>query len=350
MTDNQPDIIDLLAQSSAELAAIRRQRPDAVHNTQLSFHALLETESSFTLAERYHIAAYVAQLNPVATAREFYADLSAEEEPSPRIAHARNFAQQLITAPALATQQQLQELEQHFSKDELVSLAQLIAFLAYQLRLIHGLRILGGHENNKKFAPLEPELPSVAATFVRHTLGWKPWITPLAAHEMTNEQRESLIKPERIHQPYFRLLARDPAALQARTLTDLDIFYNVDGGLTRAERELAATVTSRLNGCVYCTSVHAARTLDEAPEHTARIDALLADAHADLSDPRWNALSEAARAITVLNFDDSHVELLRTVGCDTAAIVDLINSAAFFNWANRLMLSLGEEQVPQKLR
>ena len=31
------------------------------------------------------------------------------------------------------------------------------------------------------------------------------------------------------------------------------------GGLSRAERELAATVVSRVNGCVYCGSVHAQR-------------------------------------------------------------------------------------------
>jgi alkylhydroperoxidase family enzyme len=30
------------------------------------------------------------------------------------------------------------------------------------------------------------------------------------------------------------------------------------------------------------------------------------------------------------------------VGLDDDAIVDVINAASFFNWANRLMLSLGE--------
>ena len=29
-------------------------------------------------------------------------------------------------------------------------------------------------------------------------------------------------------------------------------------------------------------------------------------------------------------------------GLDDASIVDVINAASFFNWANRLMLSLGE--------
>ena len=33
---------------------------------------------------------------------------------------------------------------------------------------------------------------------------------------------------------------------------------------------------------------------------------------------------------------------LRMGGLDDAAIADVIHGAAFFNWANRLMLSLGE--------
>jgi alkylhydroperoxidase family enzyme len=33
---------------------------------------------------------------------------------------------------------------------------------------------------------------------------------------------------------------------------------------------------------------------------------------------------------------------LRRSGLDDLAIADVIHAAAFFNWANRLMLSLGE--------
>jgi len=41
-------------------------------------------------------------------------------------------------------------------------------------------------------------------------------------------------------------------------------------------------------------------------------------------------------------------ELLRAAGLDDLALADLIHAAAFFNWANRLMLSLGEptEKAP----
>jgi uncharacterized peroxidase-related enzyme len=59
---------------------------------------------------------------------------------------------------------------------------------------------------------------------------------------------------------------------------------------------------------------------------------------------RWNAVVRASVALasTPITFGQAHIEELRNVGLDDAEIVDVINSAAFFNWANRLMLSLGE--------
>ena len=41
-----------------------------------------------------------------------------------------------------------------------------------------------------------------------------------------------------------------------------------------------------------------------------------------------------------------HVERLRRAELDDLAIADVIHAAAFFNWANRLMLSLGEPAAP----
>jgi alkylhydroperoxidase family enzyme len=39
------------------------------------------------------------------------------------------------------------------------------------------------------------------------------------------------------------------------------------------------------------------------------------------------------------------VQRLRAAGIDDAGIADQIAGAAFFQWANRLMLSLGEPEV-----
>ena len=49
-----------------------------------------------------------------------------------------------------------------------------------------------------------------------------------------------------------------------------------------------------------------------------------------------------ALSATPIAFGPEHVERLRRAGLDELAIADVIQAAAFFNWANRLMLSLGE--------
>jgi alkylhydroperoxidase domain protein len=131
--------------------------------------------------------------------------------------------------------------------------------------------------------------------------------------------------------------------LEARTLTDKDIFYNPEAGLPRAERELAAAATSRFNGCIYCASVHArfAATYSKRAED---VDRLLAEGVGAELDQRWKAIVDASVALTStpITFGPQHVDALRQAGLDAAAIVDVINAASFFNWANRLMLSLGE--------
>jgi len=104
---------------------------------------------------------------------------------------------------------------------------------------------------------LTPPAHAAPAHFTRDQLDWLPWLEPLAEEALTPRHIESLVDAARARSPYFRLLARDPDVLEARTRTDKDIFYNTDAGLPRAERELAAAATSRLNGCIYCASVHA---------------------------------------------------------------------------------------------
>jgi uncharacterized peroxidase-related enzyme len=64
---------------------------------------------------------------------------------------------------------------------------------------------------------------------------------------------------------------------------------------------------------------------------------------ADIGE-RWNAIVAASVALarTPSAFSSKHVRRLRDAGLDDLAIADVIQSAAFFNLANRLMLSLGE--------
>lgn len=179
--------------------------------------------------------------------------------------------------------------------------------------------------------------------FTLALLDWLPWLEPPAEDALTERQRASLVDAARSKSAYFRLLARDPDILEARTRTDKDIFFNTSSGAPRAERELAAAATSRHNGCIYCASVHArhAITYSKRAEDVRRL--LDVGVSADLGE-RWNAIVAASVALTAtpIAFSPAHVARLRAAGLDDAEIVDVINAAAFFNWANRLMLSLGE--------
>jgi len=183
----------------------------------------------------------------------------------------------------------------------------------------------------------------VPAVFTRDMLDWLPWLEPVAADKMSERQLASLVDAARVKSDYFRLLARDPDVLEARTRTDKDIFYNPDAGLPRAERELAAASVSRLNGCIYCASVHA-RFAATYSKRVDDVDRLLAEGTGVDLDKRWNAIVAASVALTEtpISFGPKHIDALREVGLDDDAIVDVINAASFFNWANRLMLSLGE--------
>lgn len=185
--------------------------------------------------------------------------------------------------------------------------------------------------------------------FTQDGLGWVPWVQPIAEDDLTTDQREALIDDFRIKSDYFRLLVRNAAALRARTLTDVDIFSNTSGGLDRADREIAASAASRVNGCVYCASVHTRRATQESGRRDD-VQRLLDEGAAAPLGKAWEAIAQASAALTRTPSEFGAVEInaLREAGLDDASIVDAINGAAFFNWANRLMLSLGEPVVPPR--
>lgn len=190
---------------------------------------------------------------------------------------------------------------------------------------------------------ITPGVENPPVAFTQAEIGWTPWLQPLAEDDLTDRHLRGLVEAARAKSPYFRLLVRDPEVLEARTKTDKDIFYNTSTGLPRAERELAATAASRSNGCIFCASVHARF----ASHHSKRgddVQKLLDEGvGADLGE-RWDAIIAASVALTATPpaFGDEHVARLVAAGLDELEIADVIHGAAFFNWANRLMLSLGE--------
>jgi uncharacterized peroxidase-related enzyme len=117
--------------------------------------------------------------------------------------------------------------------------------------------------------------------------------------------------------------------------------------MPRAERELGATVESRVNGCVYCASVHAQRFEQLAKRNDVIAQVFEAPASAGTT-PREKAIVafsvRLGAAPDKVSAED--IRALRAVGLDDLEILDLIHSVALFAWANRLMLNLGEPVFP----
>ena len=114
-------------------------------------------------------------------------------------------------------------------------------------------------------------------------------------------------------------------------------------GLPRADRELASVAVSRINGCVYCASVHAQRyaQITKHPEIIQRI--FDEGVEAELGE-RQRAIVDYAVALTRAPQSATQADLapLRRAGLTDLEILDLTHVVAMFAWANRLLQTLGE--------
>jgi uncharacterized peroxidase-related enzyme len=187
-----------------------------------------------------------------------------------------------------------------------------------------------------------PDTDSI--TWTLDFLDWIPWVETVDETGISPEQRAGIDEKlgKRKGSTYYETLASDIESVRTRTALFSDIFES-EGGIPRADRELAATATSRINGCVYCASVHA-RLFGNLAKNRDLAQQLL-DEGVDTDLPaRERVVVDLSRKLTLepehLSGDDFRT--LREQGVDDLGILDLIQSAAIFANANRLMLTLGE--------
>lgn len=187
--------------------------------------------------------------------------------------------------------------------------------------------------------PVDPSRSPQA--FTQQRLDWVPWIEPLASAHA----RRGVLWEVRAGSPHVRLLARDPGVSGEHTGVDAAIFYG-QGGLSRSERELTATVTSRLNGCVYGASVHSALS-SKLSDRAADVQRLLDEGVGVRIDDRRDAITDFAAALSANppTATAAHIDRLREWGLADQQISDIVHAAAFSSWANRLMLTLGEPEI-----
>jgi alkylhydroperoxidase domain protein len=375
-----PTTTDIIAELSgiepgSALAELRAQRPEAMTHAQGSYAALFDPTvvRGLSRTERLAVAERVASRHASTAAAAHYRVGRTE---TPRLQAMLQHADLLSTRPREAGPEDLQALaDAGLSTQSIVTLSQTIGFVSFQVRVIATLRLLGSEDPLRApdSALREPQEPAAAkdetvvadvrpatlvprdptlkqpTAFTVEQLAWAPWLQPLELADATPEQAAAL-EGRTGNSAYFRLLALDPGVLIERTATDRGIFYT-PGGAPRADRELSAAATSRLNGCIYCTSVHA-RLAAQLSKRSEDIDRLLREGVAEGTDlgldARWQAVVDLAVALapTPPRAGPRHVERLRSLGLSELEILDVAQAGAFFAWANRLMLTLGEPYYP----
>ncbi|CAN7289913.1 peroxidase-related enzyme [Pseudorhodoferax sp. LjRoot39] len=365
------DVIDQAVPLAAgdALYALRRQRPKIVDATQGSYAGMFApTVAGVSVVERLLIALHACHLSGAATlAAHYRARLQAEGADAALVAAAEGgagasdarvatllaFTAKLIVRPIEGDRSAVQSLaDAGLAPAAIVAVGQLIAFLSYQIRVVAGLQALAAAGAGGPATPRPPEArggstvasPIRIRGFTNEVLDWTPWAEPVRLDEATPEQMAALheMSPTAKDQAYFRLLAHQPEMLLQRSIAFNAIMF-APGGMPRAERELGATVESRLNGCVYCASVHAQR-FEQLAKRNDVIVQLFEDPATAGTSAREKAIVQfsAKHGLAPAELGAADVQALRAAGLTDGETLDLVHAVALFAWANRLMLNLGE--------
>jgi len=142
-------------------------------------------------------------------------------------------------------------------------------------------------------------------------------------------------------------LALNPGTLSRALAYFESLFDPRQGRLPMAERELLALVVSTENRCSYCLTHHTKELAHQLGDPIrARRIAAGHDHVPDLS-PRERALAGLAVKITrdPSTVTDADVDELRDLGLDDAEILEAIEIIAYFNYTNRVAISINN--VPE---
>ena len=121
-----------------------------------------------------------------------------------------------------------------------------------------------------------------------------------------------------------------------------------DSGLTEAEREMIAVTVSGLNRCEYCIVSHSA-ALRMLTGDEVLADALAINHRRAAVTPKQRAMLDYTMQITLAShaIEERDIAALRKAGWTDEDISDIAETAACFNFSNRMANALG--WVPNEL-
>ena len=239
------DVIDALVplHATSPLHAVRHQRDKVVAATQGSYDAIFDPAlPGLALAERLLAAHTVARLSGSTALEAHYRDrldrLPATPPDGERVQAILAFAEVLTEHPMEGDRIALLKLPAAgLSTPEIITLAQLIAFVAYQVRVVAGLQAMAAMDPTESAATQTP--PGESAPFVHpanlpqpgepvrvngytsETLGWKAWLPVVELASATPEQLAVLESshPKAKTSDYYRVLVHQPRILHCLLYT-----------------------------------------------------------------------------------------------------------------------------------
>ena len=134
----------------------------------------------------------------------------------------------------------------------------------------------------------------------------------------------------------------NPESLQAH----LDLYVQSchrPSPVPRVTREMVGVTVSRLNGCAYCVAHHTSGLERLLPDDRKPVAARLGEGdESGLTDAERAACAYARRLTTEpASITRADIDDLRDHGYDDRAVLDIAQVAAYFAYANRIVLGLG---------
>lgn len=135
-----------------------------------------------------------------------------------------------------------------------------------------------------------------------------------------------------------------PESIVAHMNLYMEIMYS-RSEISRAEREMIGTVVSVANGCIYCTKHHA-EALNHYWKDNEKTELLISGNFNQILSAREIELCLFSKHLTTnpqQHENNDYTSNLKKIGLSDSAVLDVVLVTAYFNFVNRIVLSLGVE-------
>ena len=167
-------------------------------------------------------------------------------------------------------------------------------------------------------------------------------IQPEFAEGQLKEIYDDLVKSRGKIAEVHKIQSLNPASI----INHMDLYMTIMFGkspLKRVHREMMAVIVSIANQCEYC-QVHHLEAVKNFWKDDTKLTALQQDFESAPLSEEEKALCRFAKELTThpeKSEDGSLVSSLKNVGLEDRAILDATLVVAYFNFVNRIVLSLG---------